>query len=126
MAAAMVYWVWKARKEQIFKNKTTTLLTLVQLIWNDGRLKLGASEFKMKKSQERDEMHRRWRLNIQEQHLKREWTVWRKLSPGFHMLNSDGSLWNKQGFYGAIIRNHEGRVLRETQGKAKTNSIDSI
>lgn len=121
----MMYWVWKVRNEQIFKNMATTPLMLVQLIQNDIRLKLGEMTFKMKRSQERDEMQKRWGVNIQEQQLNREWTVWWKPLTDFHMPNLDGSWRNGKGFYGCVIGNQEGRVLREVRGKAKSKSTDS-
>lgn len=45
---------------------------------------------------------------------------------GLHKLTIDGSLRQREGYWGMMIRNWEGEVVRDPYGKASGNSIDHI
>lgn len=41
-------------------------------------------------------------------------------------MNTDGSLHNRQGLYGDVIRKEDGKVVRVIRGKIDFKSIDAI
>lgn len=126
MFSAMIYWLWKARNEKIFKGSNMTAEGIAHCIVNDVQTKPMAGEYRMVVGAERDEMTIRWGVEIGIRGNDVKKASWTKPVGAMVKLNSDGSWDGEAGYWEEVIRRREGQVLAMAKGKSQYNRIDMI
>lgn len=124
--AAYVYWMWKARNAKIFEGVNMTVDALNHVILEEVRIKMAGNAYDMNNGEERRLMEERWGITIDDSGRRSSWVSWTKPPVGTVKLNTDGSLNNNKGAWGAALRDCEGNVLRAAHGVSPYTSIDAI
>lgn len=96
--------------------KAQTLTNLFQQIKTEVRIKLHANGYKMHEGPVRTEIEDIWKVTIVVKNLRVEGVRWSKPNLGMVKLNIDGSRGMGKGYWGAAIRDYEGKVCRAAYG----------
>lgn len=93
---------------------------------DDVRIKLSCANFVMKEGPAKEIMEEQWRVIIKTSNRMKTQVKWVMPPEGTVKINTDGSLKNNRGSWGAAMRDHEGQAVKIAHGISPYNSIDEI
>lgn len=82
--------------------------------------------YRMENSIERDELQNRWGVLIELKQKTSSWVGWNKPPMGTVKLNSDGTLQNGLGNWGAVLRDNNGVIIKAARGRSVEITIDAV
>lgn len=126
MFAVYIYWVWRSRNDKIYSGIAHTVNNLFVQIRDEVRIKLQSNNYRMEEGPERSDMENTWGITIPTKELIVQRVKWCKPMVGRWKLNTDGSMRNGNGFWGAAIRDSEGKVCRAMHGVSPMKCIDEV
>lgn len=118
-----VYHIWRERNNRVFRTQSNSIEQVSMIIVQDIRLKMTAKIHKEVENHNVRWFMERWKVDCQFIRVDLIYCTWLAPSIDEVMMNSDGSLRDESGGFGAILRISNGDVLDAACGGYFPNSV---